>query len=230
MKKLALIFAALAFGAAAFAQGAQDADEATAKKWTSNALVGLSIPFSSYDVDGEGITQTAIAAQIAYLGCHRNGFTAKATSAVGVALTDGIAFNGNDDVQSGTYASVELGAGYSFIRTPKLTLSALGIVGMELSYYKTETEDYAHAELGATDRSFSALALSFTLGADITALYRLKEHFGLFANLGARWIPVGGFMNSVSYAKDDYTRTETYTDKISGKFSIVPTIGVVWNW
>ena len=206
------------------------ASEPTAKKWTNNAGVGLTVPFNKYDADGDTIDQTSIAANLMYLGMHQNGFTVKAAANTGVALTNSIAFAGDDDLHAGTFVSMELGAGWSFVRSEKFTLSALAMLGFEGAAYNTESKSYSHAELGNVDRSFTATVAAFTVGADITATLYTRSHFGVFCSVAARYMPISTLVSSVSYKKDDFARTETYTKTGHGAFSVTPAVGAVWRW
>lgn len=225
MKKTAFIaFAALFMFTAVFAQ------ENETKKWTNNAGPGLSLPFSKYDADGDKIDQTGIAVSLMYLGMHQNGFTVKGTANTGISLTNSIAFAGDDGIQAGSFAAIELGAGYSFFRNEKFTLSVLGMLGFEAARFESEAKSYDHEELGAVDRRMSATIAAFTVGADITASLYIKPHFGFFGSLSARYMPLSAFVSSVSYVKDDFTRTESYTKAGHGIFSLTPAAGVIWRW
>ena len=238
MKKIIFIaLSAVLAVTATFAQEEETAQEDSAvtaetseKKWTNNVGVQLSVPVSKYKVDGEKIDQWGISFDLMYMGVHRNGFTVKATSGGGSASTGNFSFEGDDDRQYGAFMRGDLGAGYSFVHNEKFTLSALAMFGIEGATYETEKKSFAHDELGKVDKNYTATLLGFTLGADITAAMYTREHFGWYATIAARYIPLAGMVSGVKYEDDDFTRSDTYTTMGHGVFNVTPSFGLVWRW
>lgn len=203
-----------------------DAD--TAKRWTHFLGAGFSVPVSQFDVDHKKIDVVSYAVNVSYLGVSQSGFAAKLSLATGFASTDNIRFeNSDNDWQVGSYFEIELGLGYSFVNTQSFTLALLAVVGTELDVFESEKKEFAHAELGKVDRRFSEGVGALTLGGDIIARFNLSERMSLFASVGGRWLPVSVGTSSVEYTKDDFTRTETYTDSGYGVYSVVPTLGLM---
>jgi hypothetical protein len=198
------------------------------KRWTHFLGAGFSVPVSQFDVDHKKIDVVSYAVNVSYLGVSQSGFAAKLSLATGFASTDNIRFeNSDNDWQVGSYFEIELGLGYSFVNTQSFTLALLAVVGTELDVFESEKKEFAHAELGKVDRRFSEGVGALTLGGDIIARLNLSERMSLFASVGGRWLPVSVGTSSVEYTKDDFTRTETYTDSGYGVYSVVPTLGLM---
>ena len=238
MKKITLIALAVMFTTVStFAQEEETAQEESAataetseKKWTNNIGTQLSVPVTKYKVDGEKIDQWGISFDLMYMGVHRNGFTVKATSGGGSASTGNFSFEGDDDRQYGAFVRGDLGAGYSFVHNEKFTLSALAMFGIEGAIYETEKKSFAHDELGNVDKNYTVTLFGFTLGADITAAMYTREHFGYYATITARYIPLASMVSGVKYEANDFTRSDTYTTMGHGVFNVTPSFGVVWRW
>ncbi len=225
MKKICLLFAFLTLTGMLFSQ-----EESTQKKWTHNFIAGLAVPVTLIEADSRDVSILSFAEEIGYVGMHSNGFTVKAVEKTGFALTDDIKFDVSDDTIAGAFVGLDFGAGYTFFRTKVFNLSALAMIGFELETFDSEVEeDYVHAELGTVDRSRNCTLLSLTLGADIQAMFRIKKHISIYANLAARYIPVGGVVNTVLYTKDKFTRTDSVNDDFKNSFSIIPSAGVVFS-
>ena len=203
-----------------------DAD--TAKRWTHFLGAGFSVPVSQFDVDHKKIDVVSYAVNVSYLGVSQSGFATKLSLATGFSSTDNIRFeNSDNDWQIGSYFEIELGLGYSFVNTQSFTLALLAVIGTEVDLFESEKKEFAHAELGKVDRCFSEGVGALTLGGDIIARFNLSERMSLFASVGGRWLPVSVGTSSVEYTKDDFTRTETYTDSGYGVYSVVPTLGMM---
>ncbi|MBQ3640945.1 MAG: hypothetical protein IJJ70_05555 [Treponema sp.] len=225
MKKNFFVFALLGFAAMLFSQ-----EQNSQKKWNNNFMGGLAVPVTLIEADSRDVSILSFAQEIGYVGMHSNGFTVKAVERSGFSFTDDIEFDGSDDSIGGAFVGLDLGAGYSFVRTSGFNLSVLAMIGFELETFETELEeDYVHAELGEVDRSQTCTFLSLTLGADILAMFRIKNHFSIYANLAARYIPVGGLANTVIYSKDKFSRTDSVGDDFKNSFSFTPTVGVVFT-
>lgn len=198
------------------------------KRWTHFLGAGFSVPVSQFDVDHKKIDVVSYAINVSYLGVSQSGFAAKLSLATGFASTDNIRFeNSDNDWQVGSYFEIELGLGYSFVNTQSFTLALLAVVGTEIDVFESDKKEFAHAELGKVDRRFGEGMAALTLGGDIVARFSLSERMSLFASVGGRWLPVSVGAASVEYTKDDFTRTETYSDSGYGVYSVVPTLGVM---
>ena len=198
------------------------------KRWTHFLGAGFSVPVSQFDVDHKKIDVVSYAVNVSYLGVSQSGFATKLSLATGFSSTDNIRFeNSDNDWQIGSYFEIELGLGYSFVNTQSFTLALLAVIGTEVDLFESEKKEFAHAELGKVDRRFSEGVGALTLGGDIIARFNLSERMSLFASVGGRWLPVSVGTSSVEYTKDDFTRTETYTDSGYGVYSVVPTLGLM---
>ena len=198
------------------------------KRWTHFLGAGFSVPVSQFDVDHKKIDVVSYAVNVSYLGVSQSGFATKLSLATGFSSTDNIRFeNSDNDWQIGSYFEIELGLGYSFVNTQSFTLALLAVIGTEVDLFESEKKEFAHAELGKVDRRFSEGVGALTLGGDIIARFNLSERMSLFASVGGRWLPVSVGTSSVEYTKDDFTRTETYTDSGYGVYSVVPTLGMM---
>ena len=234
IKRIAYIaFALLLAAGTAFAQTAPAQDQNidfSTKNWINHAGAAFGVPISKYKIDGNNIDQIAVTLDAMYLGIYKNGFSAKANVGAGVALTKSISFAGASGTQCGAFLSAQLGAGYTFLRTKKFTVSAFGMLGIEGALYQTEKKPYKHKELGVVDRSLSAGIAVFSLGADITAVFYPIPRLGIFCNVAGRYLPFALMNNGAKYAYDDYTRYESYKSSGNGVFSVTPSVGALWRW
>ena len=226
MKKNFFVFALLGFAAMLFAQ-----EESSQKKWTHNIMGGLAVPVTTIKEDSADVSILSFAQEIGYVGMHSNGLTVKAVEKSGLSFSDDIKFDGTDDTAIGTFVGFDFGAGYSIVRTKGFTLSVLAMIGFELETFSSDVdEDYVHAELGTVDRTQNCTLLSLTLGADIMAMFRIKNHISIYANFAARYIPVGLGANTFVYTKDKFSRTDSVSDDYKNSFSFTPSAGVVFNF
>ena len=202
-----------------------------AKTWTNNIGVGFSVPISSIGVDEDGaddIFQVGYGVQGFYTGFHQNGFTVKASESVGVATSKDIGIQ-DSDTNVGVFSNLEIGAGYSFIRTEKVTLSALGMLGLDISVYSDSGETTHKGE--KWDYTNSVGTAIFSAGADLQAIFRFKPNFGMFCNVAGRYLVAGGTFGEVEYKKGSKKETESNSEgNLRGKFRIQPSIGVVWTF
>ncbi|MCR5725622.1 MAG: hypothetical protein K6G80_11105 [Treponema sp.] len=226
MKKIALIALAAMLTGAAFAQE----KDYSAKTWTNDIGISLSVPVMQYKVDGNTIKQWAISFDAMYMGVHKNGFTVKASTGGGTANSGSITFGDDDDSPFGSFVRGDLGAGYSFVHDNGFTFSALAMFGVEAATYETKAKSYTHPYFGDVDRSYTAALVGITLGADITAAWYTKEHFGYFVNIAARYIPLAGLVSGTKYEDGDLTYSESLTSTGHGLFSITPACGVLWRF
>ncbi len=200
------------------------------EKWTHYIGFGATVPVAQYKVDHKKTDLVNYGVALSYIGVHRSGFTTRLSVAAGGSVTDNIQFDGSDDWQIGSFSSAEIGLGVSFINSKSLTLALLAVAGFEYAIFESEEKEFYHTELGQVDRKFQETLGALTLGGDIVLRIGLSDHVGLWAAVGGRWVAVTVAESAVRYNKDDFTRTESYVDDGSGVYSIVPTLGVMWNF
>jgi hypothetical protein len=200
------------------------------RKWTHYIGMGATVPVAQYKVDHKKTDLVNYGVALSYMGVNRSGFTTRLSVAAGGSVTDNIQFDGSDDWQIGSFGSAEIGLGVSFVNSKSLTLALLAVAGFEYAIFETEEKEFYHAELGQVERSFQETLGALTLGGDIVLRIGLSDHVGLWAAVGGRWVAVTVAESAVRYNKDDYTRAEGYVDDGSGVYSIVPTLGVMWNF
>ena len=231
MKKMLLVLAAALLTHGAFA-----------KKWTNNVGVGFTLPVANINVDERGaddVLQISYGIEETYIGYHENGFTAKASAAIGLATSDDIRIAGlekGDNPDGGLYESCVLGAGYSIVRTDKVLFGVVGTFGLEFSHYFASVSyglDGGGEEL-ADDTDYMLSLVTLSLGADVYACYRFTPHFGMFTNVGFRCPLVGVAITQAesSWKVDDtsYSRTRTTNSDLAGIFIVQPTVGVMWHF
>lgn len=223
----ALIFASIASAATTPAAESVPQTAPAEKSWTHSVDFGLAFPIAKYKVDGKKVGTVSYTLDINYLGVARNGFSLGGSFAGGYSTTDDIKFEGGkDDLQMGRYTSLDLGIGYTFGAGKSFSLSVLGTVGYEIVYFESESHDYKHEELGDVDRYFGEAIGGVTVGGDVIAHKTLSPHWGVYAGVSGRWITKSVSMSTVTYEKDDFTRTDTSVDDDnSGLYSIVPAVG-----
>lgn len=223
---------------AIFAISAIALTSASAKKWTNNVGVGFTMPISQIGVDEKGaddVFQIGYGIEATYFGVHENGFTAKADLSGGLLTTKDISIQG-DKTNLGGFYNIALGAGYSFVNTEKLTFGLTGMLGFDLATYSDSEDDITYDEKKCESVDYTLSYGIFSVGADLFVSYRIKEHFGFFANLSARYLAVGGTTDKIEWTwKDSDGRkrkdsSEGDGSDLAGKFRIQPTIGVVWNF
>ena len=202
----------------------------SAKKWTHYIGFGATVPVAQYKVDHKKTDLVNYGVALSYIGVHRSGFTTRLSVAAGGSVTDNIQFDGSDDWQIGSFSSAEIGLGVSFINSKSLTLALLAVAGFEYAIFESEEKEFYHTELGQVDRKFQETLGALTLGGDIVLRIGLSDHVGLWAAVGGRWVAVTVAESAVRYNKDDFTRTESYVEDGSVVYSIVPTLGVMWNF
>ena len=211
---------------------------AFAKKWTNNVGFGFTVPISEIGVDEKGaddIAQIGYGLDLFYLGVHENGFTAKANIDFGVATTKDISLQDNE-TNVGVFYNIDLGAGWSFVHTEKITLALTGMMGLDMGLYTDSAEDVTYDGQNC-DSLYKTIAFAeFNIGGDLFFAYRIKEHFGFFANFSARYLVAGGGIDKIEWSYKDSSgrkHKESLEDddtSLLGKFRIQPTIGVVWNF
>ncbi|MBQ6780297.1 MAG: hypothetical protein IJP62_03580 [Treponema sp.] len=200
--------------------------------YTHNFGVGFTMPISQVGVDKTGlddIFQIGYGVHGFYSGILDKGFTFKASESVGIATSNDMPKIGPSKADVGVFSNLDVGAGWTFIQNGKMTLSALGMLGMYLAAYpKTDEETI----LGKKhEYSYTAGVVMFDVGADLYFSYKIGNHWGLFANIAGRYLIAGTEFGSIE-DKEDKTTTTTTIDMgdLRGKFMIQPTIGVCWKF
>lgn len=205
-------------------------EELPLKRWYHFVGMSFSLPVEQYKIGGEKIDLVSYVFNASYMAVNRNGFSAKFSVSTGLSTTDNIQFDGTDNWQIGSYNAIEAGLGYSFVNKDKFTFAMLVMMGFEYSTFVTEDKEFTHAELGEVDRSFGVTLAAITLGADAIARFALADHFGFYVGVGARWVSATASESSVTYKKDDFSRIEKFLDDGNGTYSIVPALGLMWNF
>jgi hypothetical protein len=196
----------------------------SAKTWTNNIGLGLTVPLSGTKVkDGNDIFQVGYGVKGSYLGFHENGFTVRAEETLAIATSKDIKVQ-TEDTNIGIIGISDIGLGYSFVRTEKATVSLLGMLGLDLSVYEGSVTTF-----GTTVKN-TCVPVLFNLGADIYAAYYVKENFGIFADVSARWLVGGAYLLNTSTERGSSTISTTNTSDLQGKFRIQPSFGIVWNF
>lgn len=228
MKKAFLFFCIFILGAISFA-------------WESTMGIGFAVPQGSFNFDEsdhKNIDQTAYDLDLYYLGIADNGFTLGGTFDMGLAVTDDL--YGDDDDDLALDFQVLFQIGWTPIRLQKFYLGILGNIGFGWDYYstsKTTTEwvngygwvDYSH--------KWNVNIPYATIGFDVNCNLFFTDAFGLYLKIGYRKVLSG----SVAYseqdtATDDYGDTYDYGTKYKDKYSMEsstvfqPTIGVVFKF
>ncbi len=209
-----------------------------AKTWTNNVGVGLAFPINKFEYDYENEakqsvtfrqTQISYDAQGLYLGYHENGFTVRGSFDLGIGTIKDM---WGDENGIGVNLKEQIGVGYSFIRSEKFVLALTGGLGLQETIFPREDKVVYGTDSYTRDRTVTSLMLN--IGADLTALVRFSEKFGMFFNMHAGFVPFGkiyleekreGSSKSSSSSitvNTDYDLKKTYT--------ITPSVGVVWTF
>lgn len=190
---------------------------AFAKTWTNHIGAGLGVPVES--IKGENDTdffQAGVMFDATYIGVHENGFTVKAGIGIGSLASDDVKIQGND-TNAGLFVDFNLGAGYSFVRSERFLFGATAMFDYAFNQY--EEEDVKHNGKNYTD----SLAIGVLgIGADVFGSFNITTHFGLYANLGIRYLFRG-------IAQAEIAGSKTDTD-LKGNVSVLPTLGVMWKF
>ena len=217
------------------------ASSAFAKKWTNNIGVGFTVPISTVttkdttvnkkEIEGEDIKQTGYGVEGTYIGVHESGFTAKADVSIGVATSKDIGLQ-DEETNIGVFENIYIGAGWSFVNTDNALFGITGMLGVDCSQY-TSKEDVKWGTYTSEQTNEFAM-VSFGIGADIFGVYRFQPNFGLFANVGVRYLVAGSSkVSSETERKKDGRTEKTSTDfdiDLKGKFTVQPTIGIIWTF
>lgn len=184
--------------------------------------VGGTFPVTSLSGEFEGgseldITQAGAGFDLTWLGVNtRNGLTFKVD--IGGDFLSSDDFEGASDPDSAWEAGIAFGAGYSFMRTDRLTLAVPGMLGVTYGEYSWDL-DYP-----MLFHWFDYLTMN--IGADVLAKYQFTRHFGVFASLGFRF-EFGELMEHLTGMTIQGALEDNVT--VTG-FRFVPTVGLSWTF
>ena len=204
-----------------------------AKTWTNNVGVGFALPINKFEYDykkaGQSVTfkQTQISYDVQglYLGYHENGFTVRGSFDLGIGTIKDM---WGDENGIGVNLKEQIGVGYSFIRSEKFVLALTGGLGLQETIIPREDKVVIATASGTIDRTVTSLMLD--IGADLTALVRFSEGFGMFFNMHAGFVPFGKFYTS-SETKAGSTTTTTNKDyNLKTTYIIAPSLGFAWTF
>ena len=236
MKKTFFTAAILAAATAFAADGSTSSptvspNSTTDKGWTHFVGAGVTVPVSKYDVEGSDFSLVSAGLNLSYMGIGKSGFAVRADLSSGATFTDDVKYNEKESADVGTYFAGEVGLGYGFVNTPDWTVAVFATVGVEGSVFTRDTETYKHPDLGKVDWTRSVTLGALTLGGDVVVRKALGDHVGVFASVGGRWVPVAVWLLTDEYDNDDVNRKDTFkSDKSDGGFTVVPTVGAMWNF
>jgi hypothetical protein len=192
---------------------------------------GVTVPVSKYDIEGSDFSLVSTGLNLSYMGIGKSGFAVRADLSSGATFTDDVKYNEKESADVGTYFAGEVGLGYGFVNTPDWTVAVFATVGVEGSVFTRDTETYKHPDLGKVDWTRSVTLGALTLGGDVVVRKALGDHVGVFASVGGRWAPVAVWLLTDEYDNDDVNRKDTFkSDKSDGGFTVVPTVGAMWNF
>ena len=175
------------------------------KSWTHFVGAGVTVPVSKYNVEGSDFSLVSAGLNLSYMGIGKSGFAVRADLSSGATFTDDVKYNEKEDADVGTYVAGEVGLGYGFVNTPDWTVAVFATVGVEGSVFTRDTETYKHPDLGKVDWTSTSV--------------------------GGRWAPVAVWLLTDEYDNDDVNRKDTFkSDKSDGGFTVVPTVGAMWNF
>ena len=199
--------------------------------YSHNVGVGFTVPISSVGTSQVGesdIFQIGYGVHGFYAGILDCGFTFKVTESVGLSTSKDVKVQ-NTNANYGIFANTSVGAGWSFINTDKMTLSALGMLGFILSAYPKNESLFYQGFLH--DYTYTLGVVMFDVGGDLYFSYKLGENIGLFANVEARYLVAGTEFGSISDTWNGKTTTSTIElGDLKGKFHVAPTIGISWKF
>lgn len=200
--------------------------------WTNNFGFGAVVPVSKIEAkttSAKDISEIGGGISAFYMGFTDIGFTFKTDFHAGAMTTKDVNVQGSD-TNVGSLSGGSLGLGWTLVKSERVTLSLLGMFGVDSTSYtdkKTNVGAYKYAENTVTN-------VTFNVGGDVYAAYKIGGHFGVFANVGVRYVLGGLSMNSVERGKESGGTTtverESYDNKYIGGFSVQPSLGVCWRF
>lgn len=219
MKKLIITALCLCLGFSAFA----------GEKFENIVGAGLTLPVSSTkykadNKDDDTRAQIGLGADLFWVGIMKDlGLAFKADFAIdGIIKTEFDDFDLNGVKMGDVFEkkllgeiSLDIGAGYAFIRNDKFTLAAFGVIGVTAATY-----NYEATFLGETGK-ITIKSASFDFGADIFANYKIAKGFGVYADLAFK-----GMAGSTT-SSNEIPHTPEAKDVSSSLigFKFAPTIG-----
>lgn len=148
------------------------------------------------------------------------GISFKSDLGLGYAITD------DEGIRKGGNLLGDFGVGYSFVRSERVTMGLFAMFGFDYSMYKY-TDNLRIDGIKQTFKlDIKENFLSYSVGADITGVFRFTKCFGLFGSLGGRWI-LGGKVDGTASILGE---SSNLSWKMNGKFIFIPTVGVSWTF
>lgn len=231
MKKCLVLLALLFFALSAFAAN-----------WQVSTGVGVAVPISLYgleytDTTTGNVLQNAVDFDASFIGINTdNNFSFKTDVTIGYPFSSDVNDMGKsiaseiNETSSGTSIYIDLngtidvgfdiGLGYSFVHTSKASLNIFGVLGIEYTLYTCS------GTIKNSSLDLSIDVFSLNTGIDVMAMYRFGNMFGIFGNVGFRYIATGFGRGRVEI-DSDFQNTNV---NIAGKFIYTPTIGVCWTF
>ncbi len=177
--------------------------------------------------------QIGLDLDLSYIGIDKySGLAGKVRGLLGGARTKNLLYK-NDSIKDsyatlgGFYCGVEFGAGYSFIHNDEDFLSIFAMAGVVGGLYQDLYSFGSSMVKYKITRNISYALLS--TGIDFTAQHRFSKNVGIFADLGFRYFPTGGYIFKVETKRisgsSSSSRTQKSDYKINGGFEILPAIG-----
>jgi hypothetical protein len=243
---ISVCVAVLLSGAALYAQEAADAEEDPAaaeaveptaeapageRCWTNLVSATVSAPIFILNRSASGkATACGIYGNMSYTGTGSNGFTLKADLGSGLLLSKSFQpkYLPETPVCRGWGASARIGAGYTFVNTPRLQFAVLGTVNLDymlfthtqkiVSYAKEGTSTVSHS----TDQEQDENMLVCDFGLEGFVTFRLTDRMGIFADVNVSFPGYGTEWVNGTYMDASYSWKET----VQGYAVIVPSAGV----
>ena len=214
---------------------------AFAGDWQNTIGTGISLNYgemhqkykvvNDYYLDLGDFNQTDVDYNLTYLLVNKQfGLSFKADAGIGLAIMKSILQESGYD--KGLHLFGDFGVGYSFIHSDRTTLGAFVMLGLDYATFKSSTKDEGDF-LGVPYQSSLDLETSFlhySLGADITGVFRFTKHLGIFGSFGARWVMGGKVRTSSTLKINETSETASGSWDINGKFTISPKIGLSWTF
>ncbi len=187
---------------------------------------------NAYYLDLGGFWQADIDYDLTYLLVNKEfGLSFKADAGIGLAIMESILSESGYD--KGFHLSGDIGVGYSFLRSDRATLGLFAVFGMNYATYKTSAEGSLSLPNGTEEKltwDLETSLMHYSVGADLTGVFRFTKHLGLFGSFGARWV-MGGKIKVSSTAKlAGLSESANLSWDINGKYLLTPKLGISWTF
>lgn len=247
---ISVCVAVILSGAALYAQEAADAEEAPAaseaagttaeapaaeRSWTNQASATVSAPIFILNRSASGkATVYGIYGDLSYIGTGSKGFTLKADLGSGLLLSKSFQPKCLFDTTlcRGWGASARVGAGYTFVNTPRLQFAVLGTVNLDYMLFTHSEKIVSHAKKGTetvshlTDQEQDENLLVLDAGLESFVTFRLTERMGIFADVNVSFPCCGAEWVKGSYEGTYMDASYSWQETVSGYVVIVPAVGM----